>query len=263
MRPNTVKQKIADGGCVLNGWLSSPNSYGAEVVGHSGFDSVTVDMQHGMIGFDAAMPMLQALSATPAMPIVRVPSLNGPQIMQALDAGAYGIICPMISTEDDARAFVSACRYPPHGERSFGPTRGLLYGGADYFAKANDTILTLAMIETQQGLDNLDAILAVEGLDGVFIGPNDLCLALGLAPSSEPADPKGRDTIEDLRARISAAGKISGIFCSGPAAAAARKAQGFDMVTPGNDTGWLRGWAQAALAEMGETTGGTANRSGY
>ena len=198
MRPNTVKQKIADGGCVLNGWLSSPNSYGAEVVGHSGFDSVTVDMQHGMIGFDAAMPMLQALSATPAMPIVRVPSLNGPQIMQALDAGAYGIICPMISTEDDARAFVSACRYPPHGERSFGPTRGLLYGGADYFAKANDTILTLAMIETQQGLDNLDAILAVEGLDGVFIGPNDLCLALGLAPSSEPADPKGRDTIDAI-----------------------------------------------------------------
>ena len=263
MRPNSIKRKIARGECVLNGWLSSPNSYGAEVVGHSGFDTVTVDMQHGMIGFDAALPMMQALSSTPAMPLVRVPSLNGPQIMQMLDAGAYGIICPMISTEADARAFVAACRYPPAGERSFGPTRGLLYGGPDYFANANETILTLAMIETRKGLENLDAILAVEGLDGIYIGPNDLCLALGLAPSSEPADAKGRDTIADLRARVAKAGKVSGIVCSGPAAAAQRAAEGFDMVTPGNDAGWLRGWVRAARAEMGEAPSVASGRSGY
>ena len=253
MRPNAAKRKLAAGGCVLNGWLSVPSGYSAEVVGHGGFDSVTVDMQHGMIGFDAALPMLQALSSTPATPLVRVPALDGPAIMLALDAGAYGVICPMISTAAEARALVSACRYPPSGTRSFGPTRGLLYGGADYTAHADDEMLVLAMIETREGLDNVDAILAVEGLDGVFVGPNDLCLAFGCAPASEPSESKAHDAILSVRDRAAAAGKVSGIFCSGPGAAARRRDEGFGLVTPGNDAGWLKAWGRAALDAMGAT----------
>lgn len=247
MRKNTVKARLAAGESIVNGWLAIPSSFSAEVVGMAGFDSVTVDLQHGMIGFDAALPMLQALSATPAIPIARVPGNDGPQIMRLLDAGAYGIICPMISTPDDARRFVSACRYPPSGERSFGPARGLLYGGPDYFAHANDEILTIGMIETQAGLDNLDAILSVEGLDGVYIGPNDLSLALGQAPSSEPTAQVVVDAIAYIRERVLAHKKIAGIFCSSGAAASMRLSQGFRMVTPGNEAGLLNQACKTAL----------------
>ena len=122
MRRNEIKAAWAEGRGVVNGWLGMPCAYAAEVVGHAGFDAVTVDLQHGMIGFDQAIAMLQALSATPAQPFARVSTNDGPQIMRLLDAGAYGLICPMISTAEQARALVAACRYPPVGNRSFGPT---------------------------------------------------------------------------------------------------------------------------------------------
>jgi len=265
MRKNTVKARLAAGESIVNGWLAIPSSFSAEVVGMAGFDCVTVDLQHGMIGFDAALPMLQALSATPAIPIARVPGNDGPQIMRLLDAGAYGIICPMISTPDDARRFVSACRYPPSGERSFGPARGVLYGGPDYFAHANNEILTIGMIETQAGLDNLDAILSVEGLDGVYIGPNDLSLALGQAPSSEPTAQVVIDAIAYICERVHAHKKIPGIFCSSGAAAAMRLSQGFRMVTPGNEAGLLSQACKAALESIkGDQAGAkTAVASGY
>ena len=174
---------------LVNAWLAIPSTYSAEVMGHQGFDSVTVDLQHGMIGFDAAIPMLQALSST-AVPLARVSKNDPALVMRLLDAGAYGIICPMVSTPEQARDFVSACRYPPKGGRSFGPARGLLYGGADYFAHADREIVTLAMLETVEAVANADAILAVEGLDEICIGPNDLSLAYGKPPKSEPDDPE-------------------------------------------------------------------------
>ena len=168
MRPNRLRELAAAGKPAVNAWLAIPSTYSAEVMGHQGFDSVTVDLQHGMIGFDAAIPMLQALSSTPAVPLARVSKNDPALVMQLLDAGAYGIICPMVSTPEQARDFVSACRYPPKGGRSFGPARGLLYGGADYFAHADREIVTLAMLETVEAVANADAILAVEGLDGIL-----------------------------------------------------------------------------------------------
>lgn len=263
MRPNTVKERLLKGESIINGWLGIPSTLSAEIIGLSGFDSVTVDLQHGMIGFDSALAMLQALSGTPAIPIVRVPVNDGPQIMRALDAGAYGIICPMISTPEQARRFVSACRYPPNGDRSFGPSRGFLYGGADYYQHADNTILTLAMIETQQGLDNLDDILSVEGLDGVFIGPNDLCLALGEPPSSESGAPVVVEAIAHILSRAQVHGKIPGIFCSSGEAAAMRIAQGFRFVVPGNDGNILKQAAISAVnAARGQAKPGTGT-SGY
>ena len=246
MRSNPLRALKAAGTPIVNAWLAIASSYSAEVVAHSGYDAVTVDGQHGMMGFDAALGMLQAISTTAAVPLVRPSGLIAPEIMRWLDAGSYGIICPMISTRADAEALVSACRYPPAGTRSYGPARGLLYGGSDYFAHANAEIIVLAMIETTEGLANLDAIVATPGLDGIYVGPNDLCIALNLPPISESMEPASVAAVARIRAACAAHGKIAGIFCSGGAAAASRIAQGFDLVTPGNDVTLLRGAATAA-----------------
>ncbi len=146
MRRNVLKQMLAEKTAILNAWLSIPSGYLAEGAGHQGFHCVTVDLQHGMIGFDSAVGMLQAIASTPAVPLVRSPAQTPDEIMHLLDAGAYGVICPMVSTPEDAAGLVSACRYPPEGSRSFGPARGKLYGGADYFDKANAEILAIPMI---------------------------------------------------------------------------------------------------------------------
>ena len=264
MRANPLKALARDGAPIRNAWLSIPSAYSAEVIGRQGFDSVTVDLQHGMIGFDAAVPMLQAISATPATPLVRVSKLDYALVMQLLDAGAYGVICPMVSTPEQAALFVSFCRYPPVGQRSFGPSRGLLYGGPDYVSHANDEILAIAMLETREAVANADAILATPGLDGIYVGPNDLCLDYGRPPAAETDDPQVAGIIVDLARRARAAGKIAGIFCSSGEAARRRIDEGFRMVTPGNDVGLLSRAARQALAAIdGPTESAPAGRGGY
>lgn len=248
MRKNRVKEICASGGVAVTAWCGSSSPYFVEIAGHSGFDSVTIDMQHGIIGIETAISCLQAVSSTPAMPMLRVPANYGPVIMHALDAGAYGIICPMVSTAQDARDFVDACLYPPLGSRSFGPQRGLFYGGADYAQHANDEILKLAMIETREGLDNLDAILDTEHLDGIFIGPNDFSLALGGKPSCEPSEPQVVAAIDTVVKATRDKGLICGIFSSNGEAAHIRAGQGFNFLTPGGDVGHYRSGAGRELA---------------
>src|SRR5579871_1210207 len=177
MRENRIKTLWKKGEAIVNGWLAIPNIFSAETMAHAGWDSLTVDMQHGVVDYQAALAMLTAISSTSAVPMVRVPWLDPGIIMKSLDAGAYGVICPMVNSREEAQKLVSSVRYPPKGLRSFGPIRGLLYGGADYADHANDTMIAFAMIETKQALDNLDEIMSVEGLDAVYIGPNDLALA--------------------------------------------------------------------------------------
>ncbi|WP_286787190.1 HpcH/HpaI aldolase family protein [Leclercia sp. UBA1284] len=263
MRINKLKVAAAENRPVINGWLAIPSSYSAEIMGHQGYDAVTVDLQHGMIDFASALAMLQALSATPAVPLVRVADSTPAQIMRVLDAGAYGVIFPMISTPEQARHFVSACRYPPEGIRSFGPARGLLYGGADYPQHANREILTLAMIETREGLANIDAILDTDGLDGVFIGPNDLSLTLTGAASAESTHPEMLDAIERVVSRCRQKQKIAGIFCTSGAAAANRIAQGFQFVTPANDVMQLGRASREAIALARGQQIPTTGASGY
>lgn len=263
MRTNILKTALAECRPVINGWLAIPSGYSAEILGHQGYDAVTVDLQHGMIDFASALAMLQAISATPAVPLVRVSDDTPAQIMRLLDAGAYGIICPMISTAEQAQRFVSACRYPPQGTRSFGPARGLLYGGADYPAHANKEILTLAMIETREGLANLDAILATDGLDGVFIGPNDLSLTLTGAASAESTHPVMLAAVERVVSRCREKNKIAGIFCTSGAAAARRIAEGFSFVTPANDVMQLGRASREAVALARGNTVPTTGASGY
>lgn len=247
MRKNSAKTLLAKGAPITNAWLSIPSGYLAEGAGHQGFDSVTVDLQHGMIGFETAVTMLQAISATPAVPMVRAPSNDPEAIMHLLDAGAYGVICPMISSAEQAEAFVAACRYPPQGNRSFGPARGKLYGGDDYFEAANDEILAIPMIETVQALENIDAILAVPGVDMIYVGPNDLALDLGERPGAELENGSTQQAISHILTRSKAANIATGIFCGSPVLAAQRLEEGFDLVTPGNDFNLLMGAMSEAV----------------
>ena len=240
MRPNKIRERWDRSEAVVSAWLSIGNSYSAEIAGSSGVDCVVVDLQHGMTEFSSAIGMLQAISATPASPLVRVPSCNADHLMKALDAGAYGLICPMIGSAEEAIAFVAATQYPPQGVRSFGPARGLLYGGADYFDHANATIVRLAMIETRQGLDSLKDICQVEGLDGIFVGPNDLGLALGKAPASDPTDTDVRRAIDHCVHVARHEKKHAGIFCTSGLAGAREIRNGFDFVVINSDANLLK-----------------------
>lgn len=240
MRNNVIRDRWAKGEAVVSSWLSIGNSYTAELAGWAGYDCVLIDLQHGMTDVQGMIGMLQALSSTPATPIVRVGSNDAALIMKCLDAGAYGIMCPMINSAAEARAFVEATMYPPLGNRSFGPARGLLYGGPDYFEHANDTIVRLAMIETLEGLENLDEICAVEGLDGIFIGPNDLGLTMGRGTLGDPTDPEVKAAILRCLHAAKAQDKHIGIFCPSSAVAARRAAEGFDFVVPNSEVNLLK-----------------------
>ena len=248
MRQNRLRALLRDGKPILNAWLSIPSGYLAEGVGHQGFDAVTVDLQHGMMGFEAAVAMLQAISATPAVPLVRAPSTEPEGIMHLLDAGAYGVICPMISTRQQAKMLVASCRYPPHGKRSFGPARGKLYGGADYFDGANAEIMVMPMVETAEALDNIDDILSVDGVDMIYVGPNDLALDLGERPGAETKGGKTTAAIDHILKRAKSAGVPTGIFCADGDLARRRIKQGFDLVTPNNDFNTLMAAMQSEIA---------------
>ncbi len=250
MRPNRLRQLWADDKPAVNGWLAIPNSFSAEVMAHQGWDSLTIDLQHGVIDYDALVPMLQAISTTPTVPIVRVPWLEPGILMKALDAGAYAVICPMVNTREDAQKLVHYTHYAPKGTRSFGPIRATLYGGADYPQHANDTVVRFAMIETAQALDNLDSILSVEGLDAIYIGPSDLSLSLGCKPVFDDVDPKAQQAIEHIMARAKAHGVVAGIHNGRADVARARVDLGFRFVTLGSDARLLAAGSQDLLSAM-------------
>lgn len=237
MRPNVVRDRLAAGQAVVNGWLSIGAGYSAEGVGHSAVHSVTVDLQHGMFDTGQAIAMLQALSATPATPLVRVGSNDAAQIMHLLDAGAYGIICPMVSSPEDAAALVAACRYPPTGRRSFGPSRGLLYGGPNYVTLANATVMAIPMIETAEGFERIEEILDVAGIDMLYLGPYDMAFALD-GHVGHPR-PESEAAMDRVLAAATARDVPVGVFCTSGEEASNRLAQGFRLVTPGNDFGHL------------------------
>jgi len=247
MRENAIKARIAAGEPVLNAWCSIASSHVAEAIAHQGVDSVTVDLQHGAIDFAAAFEMLQGISTSPAVPLARVP-WNEPSIMsKVLDAGAYGIICPMVETPAEAEAFVAACRYPPEGSRSYGPNRVSFYAGSDYARHANQEILLLAQIETRRAVENVNAILAVPGLDGIYIGPGDLSLSYGAPPSMAPTDPVVSKAIDDVRERTRAAGLIAAVHTDGAATARRRFSEGFQFCSLPTDVRLLIEAVKAAV----------------
>lgn len=250
MRDNRLRTLWAQGKPALNGWLALPDSFSAEVMAHQGFDALTIDLQHGLVDYQRMVAILQAISTTATVPLVRVPWLDPAALMKALDAGAYGVICPMISTPEEAQRLLSYTRYAPQGTRSFGPVRASLYAGADYAVHANCTVLAFAMIETAQALDNLDAILAVEGLEAIYVGPSDLSLALGCKPVFDDVEPKVAQALAHIAERARAHGVVAGVHCGRADVAQQRVDLGYRFVTIGSDTRILANGAQDLLAAM-------------
>ena len=239
MRENTLKSIWARGETVVNGWLSIPSAFSAEVMAHQGFDSLTVDMQHGVVDYQVAVSMLQAISTTPVMPLARVPWNDPARLMKILDAGAYGVICPMINTRGEAEALVQACKYPPRGYRSWGPVRASIYAGADYGDHANDDIVVMPMIETALALKNLDEILSVPGVDAVYVGPSDLSLALGCKPRLDQTDAPVVEAQQRILEACKRHGVIAGIHNATAAYSLKMVAAGYQFVTLASDGRFL------------------------
>ena len=250
MRANKIREIWAAGDAVVNGWLAIPSVISAETMAHQGWDSLCVDTQHGIVDYQAAVGMFAAISTTEAVPIVRVNWLDPGIIMKMLDAGAYGIICPMINTAEDAAKLVGACRYPPLGYRSFGPIRALLYAGSDYPVHANDTVIAFAMIETVDALDNLDEILSVDGLDAIYVGPADLSLALGCTPKLDQTEKPVVEAIDLIVRKAREHGVVPGLHNSTPEYALKMIDKGFQFVTLQSDSRFMAAGASEAVTAM-------------
>ena len=248
---NNVRQIWAAGRAVVNGWLAIPSGFSAEVMAQCGFDSVTVDLQHGVQDYHSMVGCFQAMQAHPVTPMVRVP-WNEPGIIgKALDAGAYGVICPMVNTAAQAAAFVSACKYPPMGTRSNGPIRMVPYGHpSSYQQTANDEVLCLPMIETREAVANLDAILDTPGLAGAYIGPSDLGFSHGLVPKLDRDEPEMLAIYDRVIAGCAARGLKAGIHTGGAAYAVRALGMGFRLVTIANDSGLMAMAARAAIGQV-------------
>jgi 4-hydroxy-2-oxoheptanedioate aldolase len=196
VRKNPVRQRWAQGKPASNLWIDIGWPVTVEALAKLPYDSYTVDLQHSLIDRSVLVSLFQAISLGNGAPMVRISQNDPGEIAFVLDAGAYGVILPTVETAEQARAFVDACRYPPHGSRSWGPTRGLLYGGADYFESHEQEVLKIALIETAKGIENLDAIAATPGLDMVYLGPNDLGVSYGAKPSYTPNHPKVEEAVD-------------------------------------------------------------------
>tara|TARA_E500000178_G_C16994211_1_gene742339 strand:+ start:586 stop:1377 length:792 start_codon:yes stop_codon:yes gene_type:complete len=251
MRKNKLKQMFKEGKPIINGWLQIPSAFSAEVMANQGWDSCTIDMQHGVVDYPNALNMLQAISTTDTTPLARVNWNEPGQIMKILDAGCYGVICPMVSNRKEAENFVQACLYPSKGYRSFGPIRGLIYGGADYAKHADEEILKLAMIETKEALDNLDEILDTPYLDGIYIGPADLSLALDEEPGFDrPENTKAFKEISKILESAKKRNLLAGIHNGTVEYAEKMIKKGFNLVTIGADQRFMSGGAKAAVEKI-------------
>lgn len=249
--PNKLKTLWQSGQAAVNGWLAIPNGFSAETMAQAGWDSVTVDLQHGVQDYLSMVTCFQAMQAHPVMPMVRVP-WNEPGIIgKVLDAGAYGVICPMVNTPDQARAFIAACKYPPAGDRSNGPIRAGIYGvSTGYQATANDEIICLPMIETREAVSNLEAILDVPGIDAVYIGPSDLGFSHGLIPILDREEPEILAIYDKVIKETAKRGLHAGVHCASAAYARRAVAMGFKLVTINNDSGLMLNAAKQALRDF-------------
>jgi 4-hydroxy-2-oxoheptanedioate aldolase len=263
MRKNKLKELFRLGKPIINSWLAVPSSFSAEVMANQGWDSITIDMQHGLIDYSNAINMLQAISTTNTTPLARVNWNEPGQIMKILDAGCYGVICPMVSNRKEAENFVQACQYPPKGYRSFGPIRASIYGGYDYANHADNEILKLAMIETKEALEKLDEILDTPNLDGIYIGPADLSLSVGEEPGFDK--PENSKAFSEISRVLEAAKKrnlLAGIHNGTPEYAQKMIDKGFNLVTVGSDSRYIASGAKSDLEKLKGTKKGPESK-GY
>ena len=244
---NPLTDARTSGATLRGAWCASPSAAMAETVASVGFDYVCVDMQHGVVDYADAVHMFMAIAGQGSVPITRLVVNDAALIGKVIDAGALGVVVPLVNTAAEAAAAVAATRYPPRGGRSFGPVRAGLAVGSKAIADL-ENIFVAVMVETAEGLENVDEIAAVEGLDAIYCGPADLALAIGLEPAYERPEPEHEAAIQHVREACHRNGIIAGIHCADGAMAARRLAQGFQMTTIMNDLALVRTAAAAELA---------------
>jgi len=257
-----LKSTWTEGGAALGLRLSSDSASVAEIVATQDVDYINIDMQHGLIDYSGAVDVMRAVSATEATITCRVP-WNEPGIIgKVLDAGAMGVIIPMVNTVEQAEAAVAACRYAPLGSRSHGPIRAARVNGPDYPATANDRVACIPMIETTEALSNLDDILDVPGIDAVYVGPADLSLTLGLPPAGDHDDASFNEALDVIVAACTKREIIAGIHAN-PGLTQKRVAQGFRMVTVSSDLMALATGLASDVASSRSTDGGSGDGALY
>jgi 4-hydroxy-2-oxoheptanedioate aldolase len=246
-----LARALGAGETVFSGWCSLPYPIVAETIGREGFAAVTLEAQHGLWDVAALLTGVAAVRQGGAAPVVRVPVADFALVSRALDFGAEGIIAPMINTAADARAFAAAAKYPPVGERSWGPHRVTSLAGLGdqslYLREANDNVITLAMIETRTALANLQEIVETPGIDGLFLGPSDLSIALSDGKSLDPLSKDVERELDRIVAACQKAGKVPGAFCHTAERAAALEKRGMRFLAVMSDIAMLRAGTAAAL----------------
>ena len=231
-----------------------PTAFGAELMGTVGFDWICIDTQHGLIGYEAMSQMLQALSISGTPPVVRVAWNSPSEIMRALDAGAQGVIVPLVNTPEEAELAVSACRYPPMGQRSWGPVRAALRMPGYSPQAGNQDVVCVVQVETQQAVERLDEILDVPGVDVVYVGPADLAVSCNLPPTFKVSEMQHRPMIDRILAVCRDRGVVAGIHCTAAADVEHWLAQGFGFVTAGSDRGYMLSAAAHDVAAIEESS---------
>jgi 4-hydroxy-2-oxoheptanedioate aldolase len=240
-----LREILEGGGAAIGGWCVTPSSFTAEVMARIGFDWICIDAQHGLIEYQVMLGMLQGVSGSGVAALVRVPWNDPAWIMKALDAGAAGVIVPMVNSPEEARLAAGACRYPPQGYRSWGPTRASL-GVPDYGPEqANRRVICAVMVETVAGLEQVDEIVAVPGIDAVFMGPSDFAISMGLPPRSD--EPEHRRRLEAVPSVCRQHGVVAGIACGSVELLHRWRAAGYTLLSLPSDLVMLR---QAALAML-------------
>jgi len=250
----SLARRLRAGEPVHSGWCGLAFPLAAEAIAREGFPAVTIDMQHGLWDIASTVSAVTAIRHGGAAPVVRVPLGDFATASRALDFGAEGIISPMINSAVDARALVAATKYPPLGERSWGPHRATMLAGIsdqkDYLREANALTVTLAMIETRAALDNLAAIAETPGIDGLFLGPSDLSIALSRGASLDPMAQEVDRELERIAEAAGKAGKVLGAYCHTAERAVALAKRGVRFLAVGSDLGFLRAGTSAALKTL-------------
>ncbi len=245
-RPNPLKTLFSEGRPALGGWVSLEGTLKTELFARTGFDWLLIDLQHGALTLESARPLIPVIEAAGPAPLVRVPWNEPSVIMRALDAGAYGVIVPLVNSRAEAEAAVAATRYPPEGGRSSGPWRAGYSGIRDYVSWANDEIVCMVMIETREAVEQVEEIVSVPGVHGVYVGPSDLSLAYGLTPAPDQEDAAWNAAIDRILAACRAHGVTAGI-AGNAQVAEKRYRQGFRFLEVSRDSVAIQSGAKAHL----------------
>ena len=253
MAVNPLKRAWDEGRTVFGVWSMMPDAFGAELVAGAGYDYVCVDGQHGLADFSSMVSIFQSVGASDAVPLTRVLANDAGLIGKVLDAGALGVIVPLVNDAEEAARAVAACRYPRDGVRSYGPIRATEVVGSKTLEDLAGEVLCFVMVETREGLERVEEIAATPGLDGIYIGPSDLAISLGLAPTLEITEEEHVEAVHRIREACKDHGIVCGIHCGSGEWARKHAEAGFDMVTVTMDTKLL---TEAARRELEVARGG-------